>query len=198
MMFALLTKQPDGSFDLPIVWMGRTAKAAQQYVDVALAGDVFLPRHNSSRKAHGLFPVDLDVCPAGKLIVDTVYSFLSGRVIQEFIVAPDPDYVTPDPLASTRAMLVQAVKGEAGRRIVAVAPEWKQRNLTVQAAILAKQVADGTLLTPEQQANWDAGQLIWQQVDAIRSRSDVIEAQIAGMDLGTAQGFDPTDDGVWL
>lgn len=68
------------------------------------------------------------------------------------------------------------VKAEAYRRIVAIVPEWKQRNLLAQATLLDKQIADGTPLTTPQQAEWDAGEAIWDQIAAIRAASDVIEA----------------------
>lgn len=65
------------------------------------------------------------------------------------------------------------VKAEAMRRILAVAPEWKQRNLTAQAAILAK--IGETNWTPEQAAAWAAGEALWGQIAAIRAASDLIE-----------------------
>lgn len=70
---------------------------------------------------------------------------------------------------------IDDVKSEAHRRIIDLCPEWKQRNLTAQAVILAKQVADGEALTVEQQAAWDAGQALWAQIAAIRAKSDAIE-----------------------
>ena len=66
------------------------------------------------------------------------------------------------------------VKAEAGRRIVAICPEWKQRNLTAQAAQLAKKGEANW--TPEETAAWAAGEVIWNQIAAIRAASDVIEA----------------------
>ena len=78
-------------------------------------------------------------------------------------------YVTEDRLATA-----EGVKAEAYRRIVAVIPEWKQRNLTAQATqLLHKGTANWT---PEDQAAWDAGNAIWGQVAAIRAASDQIEA----------------------
>jgi len=66
------------------------------------------------------------------------------------------------------------VKAEAYRRIIAICPEWKQRNLTAQAAQLAKK--GETNWTPEEAAAWAAGEAIWNQIAAIRAASDVIEA----------------------
>jgi len=69
---------------------------------------------------------------------------------------------------------VEMVKAEAGRRIIAICPEWKQRNLTAQAAQLAKKGEANW--TPEEQAAWDAGEALWNQIAAIRAKSDLLEA----------------------
>jgi hypothetical protein len=66
------------------------------------------------------------------------------------------------------------VKAEAFRRIIAICPEWKQRNLTAQAAQLAK--TGEANWTPEEAAAWAAGEAIWNQIAAIRAASDVLEA----------------------
>ena len=66
------------------------------------------------------------------------------------------------------------VKAEAARRILEICPEWKQRNLTEQAAILAKKGEANW--TPEEQAAWDAGEVIWTQIAIIRAKSDALEA----------------------
>jgi len=68
----------------------------------------------------------------------------------------------------------EMVKAEAYRRIIAICPEWKQRNLTAQAAQLAKKGEANW--TPEEEAAWAAGEAIWNQIAAIRAASDVIEA----------------------
>lgn len=77
----------------------------------------------------------------------------------------------PEPLPGPS---VGDVKREAERRILAIVPEWKQRNLTAQAAILAKKGEANW--TTEEQAAWDAGEAIWTQIAAIRAASDAIEA----------------------
>jgi hypothetical protein len=71
------------------------------------------------------------------------------------------------------AITAAQVKAEAGRRITAIAPEWTQRNLTAQAAVLAKIGVDNW--TTEQTAEWDAGEVIWARIQAIRTASNVIE-----------------------
>lgn len=67
----------------------------------------------------------------------------------------------------------EQVKAEAYRRIVAVCPEWKQRNLTAQASILAEKGRENW--TPEDLAAWEAGEAIWKSISAIRAASNEIE-----------------------
>lgn len=75
-----------------------------------------------------------------------------------------------DPIPPTPAM----VKREAMRRILAIAPEWKQRNLTAQAVLLQhKGVASWT---GDETAAWAAGEALWARIAAIRAASDTIEA----------------------
>lgn len=80
------------------------------------------------------------------------------------------------PIGETRAALVARVKGEAAARIVAIAPEWKQRNLTAQAVLLAEK--GRARWTAEEAAAWAAGEALWRRIAAIRAASDAIEAAI--------------------
>ena len=65
------------------------------------------------------------------------------------------------------------VKAEAQNRIYNILPEWKQRNLTARAAELA--IKGQANWTPEEQAEYDAGQALWDQIKAIRAASDALE-----------------------
>lgn len=76
--------------------------------------------------------------------------------------------------AAARAARVASIKAEANRRILAIVPEWKQRNLTAQAAQLAERGRENW--TAEELAAWNAGLAIWAQVAAVRAASDAIEA----------------------
>lgn len=80
------------------------------------------------------------------------------------------------------------VKAEANRRILAIVPEWKQRNLTAQAAQLAEK-GRGNWST-EELAAWDTGLAIWAQVKEVRDASDLIEETAP---IPT----DFTDDSYW-
>ena len=87
-------------------------------------------------------------------------------ITKEGGIAPyDPP--APDPITA------QNVKAEAYRRIIAICPEWKQRNLTAQASILAEKGRDNW--TTEELAAWEAGEAIWSEIATIRAKSDEIE-----------------------
>lgn len=84
----------------------------------------------------------------------------------------------------TRAM----VKSEAARRIEAIAPGWKQRNLTARAV---EMIAQGKAAwTASDRAEWGAGMAIWERIKAVRAASDGLEA------LGPIPE-DYTDDKYW-
>jgi len=68
------------------------------------------------------------------------------------------------------------IKATAGDLIVAFIPAWKQRNRTARATIL---LAKGmTNLTVDEQAEWDAGEAIWDNVVLVRAHSDTLEVEI--------------------
>ena len=79
-----------------------------------------------------------------------------------------------DEIAATVAADPAPIKAEAMRRILAIVPEWKQRNLTARAAeLLLIGEANWSI---EEQAEADDMQAVWDQVCAIRAASDAIEA----------------------
>lgn len=97
------------------------------------------------------------------------YKHISAKTGHVEWLEDDPiDPPEPDPI------MAQNVKAEAYRRIIAICPEWKQRNLTAQAVLLAEKGRSNW--TDEEQAAWDAGEVIWSQISAIRAASDVLEA----------------------
>lgn len=108
----------------------------------------------------------------GKLI-----SAKTGQVVYDNTADMPPAPITP-----------QQVKAEAYRRIIGICPEWKQRNLTAQAAILAAKGRDNW--TADELAAWEAGEAIWAQIATIRAASDDIEAMSPIPD-------DYTDDKYW-
>lgn len=91
-------------------------------------------------------------------------------------------------VAGTLARKVEAIKAAAGERILALCPEWKQRNLTARAAELA--AIGSANWTPEQAAEWAAGQALWDAIKAIRAASDAAEATVRGIADGAAGADD--------
>jgi hypothetical protein len=88
-----------------------------------------------------------------------------------------------------RAAYVGAVKAEAARRILKACPEWKQRNLIAQAAILAEKGRANW--TEAEHAAWEEREAIWRRIEEIRAASDRLEA---------APGMvsDVSDDAHWV
>lgn len=82
-------------------------------------------------------------------------------------------------------------KSEAQRRILAIAPEWKQRNLTARAAELV--MAGEANWTPEEAAEAAVIRQAWDGIKAIRLASDTLETEVAD---GTWSGA-PADWPGW-
>ena len=76
------------------------------------------------------------------------------------------------------------IKEECERRILAVMPDWKQRNT----------IAD---LTSDDAETKAAALTAWAQVTALRTKSDQIEASILSMSDAEIIKFDATDDANW-
>jgi hypothetical protein len=79
--------------------------------------------------------------------------------------------IAPDPEPT-----VEQVKAEAGRRILDVCPEWKQRNHIATDLTYTKIIQAGGSLTAEQEQSRSAIESVWLDVQDIRSKSDEIEA----------------------
>lgn len=101
-----------------------------------------------------------------------------------------------DHRAAMLAAKVAAVKAEAGRRILAIIPDWQQRNLTARAAVLA---AKGQAnWTADEAAEWSAGQALWNRANAIRTASNAIEADLAAIADGAAiNAYDINHSARW-
>ncbi|MFD3263324.1 hypothetical protein [Phenylobacterium ferrooxidans] len=84
---------------------------------------------------------------------------------------------SPQEVAGMREAKVAQVKAQAAGRILALYPEWKQRNLTARAVVLLRIAQDRAWTPQEAQESADL-EAAWAAVDAIRTRSNEIEAQI--------------------
>ncbi len=82
-------------------------------------------------------------------------------------------YQTPEEAEAAR---IERIKAKAMAAILAIAPEWKQRNLIARGLELTEILAAGGSLTSAQQAESDAIKAVWAQISAIRAASDQAEA----------------------
>ena len=80
--------------------------------------------------------------------------------------------------------LTPNVKAEAGRRILQLMPDWKQRNV----------IAD---LSSDNSDTKAAAASEWAKVTAIRTKSNEIEASIASMSDEEIINFNASDDVHW-
>ena len=96
----------------------------------------------------------------------------------------------PAALAVWKDRLVESTKAEANRRIIAILPEWKQRNYTARAV---EKVANGEVGDDE----WNAMQTAWLNIKAVRVASDAIEAEIAALTDEQAGQYDVAASPLW-
>lgn len=111
------------------------------------------------------------------------------RMSDTFTDTPDPDNgriirhydAEPIPPEEALAERIAAVKAEAGRRILSIAPEWMQRNLTARAVELALLYpgTKGVDLPEPERSEYLAGQAVWERIRAIRAASNQIETTLA-------------------
>lgn len=86
--------------------------------------------------------------------------------------------------AEAQTLLSPHVKVECERRILAIMPSWKQRNV----------IADLSSTNADTKA---AAETEWAKVVAIRTKSNQIEASIASMTDEQIIAFDAADDSHW-
>jgi hypothetical protein len=70
------------------------------------------------------------------------------------------------------------IKAEAERRILALLPEWKQRNLTARGVELVLALVKNRGWSPEEAAEAAQIQAQWNKVNAIRDRSNDLEQSL--------------------
>lgn len=131
----------------------------------------------------GWWPV-VDVRPA--LSLGQVYAAEPDLAVDvEARVVTATYAVISDPAAIAAAMdaleidLIGGVKRAAGDVILARYPDWKQRNMTAEAAALTRVLAAGGAWTAEQADRAAVLDGAWAWVSAIRAASDAAEAAIA-------------------
>lgn len=80
-----------------------------------------------------------------------------------------------DDLAAPEKVTASDIKAEAERRILRIAPEWRQRNAIARGLELLEKRDGGTALTAAEEAERAAIQGMWSAIKAIRARSDELE-----------------------
>lgn len=114
---------------------------------------------------YGMYPVQVETQPT----IDARYQ----RLVQGSITDTN-GVLTRGWIIENIEPTIEKIKSEAQRRILHILPEWKQRNLTARAAELAiKGVQNWSL---EEQTEIAAGQALWDQIKAIRAKSNALEA----------------------
>jgi hypothetical protein len=101
----------------------------------------------------------------------------------------------PDVLKEDRKI---EAKVEAGKRIITILPEWKQRNLLARTAELIEEKADGGTLSSDEDTELTSMKALWIRIKAMRTASNAIEAEIDG--LSTREeilDFDIVTNGLW-
>ena len=79
-----------------------------------------------------------------------------------------------------RATLIPAIKAEAGRRITAIMPEYKQRNVLATGLAAVTAIGPDTSKWPaDLRAINDDASANWQLIQAIRAHSDDLEAALS-------------------
>lgn len=103
---------------------------------------------------------------------------------------------TPKPQEEIDAAYDRAAKrakSYAREAIIQKYPDWKQRNMTMRVVTL-----NGTSpLTDEEQAELVAISAAWDEIDAIRAASDLVEQDLRAMDLEAALTFDIASSDRW-
>ena len=167
-MYVLLTKKGDG-WDVPVRWEGSNFRDENLK---PLTGYT-LTKHalpNGHLPFFGVFPLDRVKVPTGK------------RATEEIAKA------AADRLTTSRTDNITQVKSEAQNRILAVAPEWRQRNF----AYLQKQVEDKTKANAETSTASAAATAADASTAAAKAHTDAKTAEAAAKTAAEADGA--TDD----
>lgn len=106
----------------------------------------------------------------------------------------DGDTLTVDPKWAfkpgyARSTLIAELKANAGARITAVAPEWKQRNMLARGAQFLR--IGEVNLDATQQAELAEMDAVWAWVEATRRHSDALEAEVEGLTDEALKTWEP-------
>ena len=123
---------------------------------------------------------------------EPVHIELTGDELTEYN-ARIADYEA-NKLPKTKESKIKEVKIEARRRIEAIAPPWKQDNM---AGFLLR-LQDKEVITPEELTEKTAINSLYDQIKAIRGKSDLIEADINALTIyEDLVNFDIANNPLW-
>ena len=106
-------------------------------------------------------------------------------IAQGDVIAPFRRFASRE---EARTALILAIKQECRRRILAIADEDRQRNLTARAVELTLAVAQGALSSADAQ-ELAALQAMWARIKALRSASDAKEAALQKLSLEALEAY---------
>ena len=141
-------------------------------IELASGQEVHNPKHDTR---HGDFLILEDgteiVTGTGAVRTITGRTFANDEVTVHVTLSE-----VPVPMAT-----VETIKAEASARILAVMPEWQQRNMTARAVELS-QAGPASWTVAEQTEN-DALNAAWTWAKNVRLASNVIEADVASLSM---------------
>lgn len=110
--------------------------------------------------------------------------------VASWVATRRPDADIASRMIEWKANTIKEVKAEANRRILDRMPDYKQRNYTARAV---EKVAAGEVGDDE----WNTMQTAWGQINAVRTASDAIEAEIRTLSDEDAGNYDVTSNPLW-
>ena len=188
-MYCILTKS-DSSWKLPVTWTGNSgSKVAKKLFErdelYYQKNIVQLWTSEELFNKVGVVHFEEPHIPTGKKTSGSIEDTLDGFVVTR--KAPwidDPDYVAPDTKAIAKAGQIRAIKQEAEKRILAIAPEWKQRNFS----FLYKQVMDKTKADAETSTATAATTASEASTAAATAHTDAQAAEATAKETAEAEG----------
>lgn len=138
---------------------------------------------DEDRERHGVVVALETAAPAGVKILGSRIEAVDGVLTRVW----QTESFAADELAALRAFRAAEVKAEAERRILAIMPEYEQRNMLALGQELVTTHGPAPAAWPaEDQALYAEVMAKWAQIKAIRAASDAIEADLPSDAAGLA------------
>jgi hypothetical protein len=137
-----------------------------------------------------------ELAAAGRMLTPATPTHDSRYQVAQWVPASQTFVVSDRDLAAVQADMVNRTNALAGQKIIAIMPEWKQRNLNMRANELNWQSGKGTLTKAETDEADALVDLVNDTIKPIRAASDVIVIAINAA-LTPAAAVAAFDAGVW-